>query len=80
VEPERERPPDPPASWQEHWFDHRQLLQLYYSNDDCAIYTDPDVRWQSAMRTAGRPSSRLPGRVALVQEGRVNAFQTLASA
>jgi hypothetical protein len=44
VGPERERPPDPPASWQEHWFDHRQLLQLYYSDDDCAIYTDPDVR------------------------------------
>jgi hypothetical protein len=42
--PERERPPDPPASWQEHWFDHRQLLQLYYSDDHCAIYTDPDVR------------------------------------
>ena len=44
MEPERERPPDPPASWQEHWFDHRQLLQLYYSDDDCAIYLDPDVR------------------------------------
>jgi hypothetical protein len=43
-EPARERLPDPPASWQEHWFDHRQLLQLYYSDDDCAIYLDPDVR------------------------------------
>jgi hypothetical protein len=44
VESERERQPDPPASWQEHWFDHRQLLELYYSDDDCAIYLDPDVR------------------------------------
>jgi hypothetical protein len=44
VEPARERLPDPSASWQEHWFDHRQLLQLYYSDDDCAIYLDPDVR------------------------------------
>ena len=44
MESERERPPDPPASWQEHWFDHRQLLELYYSDDDCAIYLDPDVR------------------------------------
>ena len=26
-----ERPlADPPATWQEHWFDHRQLLQLYH--------------------------------------------------
>lgn len=36
--------PDPPASWQEHWFDHRQLLELYHADDDCAIYLDPDVR------------------------------------
>ena len=35
---------DPPATWQEHWFDHRQLLQLYHSDEHCAIYVDPDVR------------------------------------
>ena len=34
----------PPDSWQEHWFDHRQLLRLYYTDDDCAIYLDPNVR------------------------------------
>jgi hypothetical protein len=34
---------DPPATWQEHWFDHRQVLRLYYSDEQCAIYTDPDV-------------------------------------
>ena len=44
MESERERQPDPPASWQEHWFDHHQLLELYYSDDDCAIYLDPNVR------------------------------------
>ena len=44
MEPARERLPDPPASWQEHWFDHRQLLELYHADDDCAIYLDPDVR------------------------------------
>jgi hypothetical protein len=42
---ERERAADsPPETWQEHWFDHRQLLRLYYSDGDCAIYLDPDVR------------------------------------
>ena len=35
---------DPPATWQEHWFDHRQLLRLYHSDEHCAIYVDPDVR------------------------------------
>ena len=35
---------DPPATWQEHWFDHRQLLRLYHSDEHCAIYLDPDVR------------------------------------
>ena len=35
---------DPPATWQEHWFDHRQLLRLYHSDGHCAIYVDPDVR------------------------------------
>jgi len=40
-----ERPlADPPATWQEHWFDHRQLLQLYHHDEHCAIYLDPDVR------------------------------------
>lgn len=45
VESERERQAgDPPDTWQEHWFDHRQLLKLYDSDDHCAIYLDPDVR------------------------------------
>src|SRR5262249_15952931 len=33
----------PPASWREHWFEHRQLLQLYQSDSHCAIYLDADV-------------------------------------
>jgi hypothetical protein len=44
AEPERQLA-DPPATWQEHWFDHRQLLRLYHSDEHCAIYVDPDVRW-----------------------------------
>src|ERR1022692_2956366 len=49
VEAESERQlADPPATWQEHWFDHRQLLRLYHSDEHCAIYVDPDVRWAEA--------------------------------
>src|SRR6202451_1733806 len=45
VETEQERRSgSPPDVWQEHWFDHRQLLQLYYDDDYCAIYLDRDVR------------------------------------
>ncbi len=43
AQPER-RADRPPSTWQEHWFDHRQLLRLYHDDEDCAIYTDPDVR------------------------------------
>jgi hypothetical protein len=35
--------PPPPATWQEHWFEHNQLLQRLGSNDDVAIYVDNDV-------------------------------------
>jgi hypothetical protein len=35
---------DPPTTWQEHWFDHRQLLGLYHSDEHCAIYVDSGVR------------------------------------
>ena len=47
MEAESERPlADPPTTtWQEHWFDHRQLLRLYHSDEHCAIYADPDVHW-----------------------------------
>ena len=35
---------EPPVTWQEHWFDHRQLLRLYHHDEHCAIYVDPDLR------------------------------------
>jgi hypothetical protein len=35
--------PPPPATWQEHWFEHNQLLQLVDYNDEAAIYFDADV-------------------------------------
>jgi len=33
----------PPATWQEHWFEHDQLLTLADYDDDVAIYFDADV-------------------------------------
>ena len=33
----------PPATWQEHWFEHNQLLHLVYNDNDLALYYDNDV-------------------------------------
>ncbi len=33
----------PPSTWQEHWFEHNQLLKLVYYNDDVAVYFDNDI-------------------------------------
>lgn len=33
----------PPSTWQEHWFEHNQLLSLVHFNDDLAVYYDKDV-------------------------------------
>lgn len=33
----------PPSTWQEHWFDHNQLLSLVYFDNDLAVYYDQDV-------------------------------------
>jgi hypothetical protein len=38
------RLPAPPATWQEHWFEHVQNLKLVAYNDDVAIYFDDDTR------------------------------------
>lgn len=35
--------PTPAPTWQEHWFEHNQLVKLVYSNDDVAIYYDDDM-------------------------------------
>ncbi|HEY2902440.1 MAG TPA: hypothetical protein VGL59_17790 [Polyangia bacterium] len=35
--------PAPPATWQEHWFEHNQLLKLVMVNDDVALYFDNDM-------------------------------------
>lgn len=34
---------DPPATWQEHWFEHNQVLTRVYYNAEVAIYYDKDV-------------------------------------
>jgi hypothetical protein len=33
----------PPATWQEHWFEHNQLLNLKFYDNDVAVYYDNDV-------------------------------------
>ncbi|WP_255992307.1 carbohydrate-binding protein [Chitinolyticbacter albus] len=33
----------PPATWQEHWFEHQQNMKLIAYNDTVAIYFDADV-------------------------------------
>jgi hypothetical protein len=38
--PERGKTLAPPRTWREHWFEHRQLLRLFASNDDVVIYCD----------------------------------------
>ncbi len=45
-------PPAPPATWQEHWFEHNQLLANVYYDNDVAVYYDSDmsraVTWPNA--------------------------------
>ncbi|GLS03628.1 hypothetical protein GCM10007860_07730 [Chitiniphilus shinanonensis] len=57
----------PPATWQEHWFEHQQNMALIAYNDTVAIYFDADVNrdagkwmlpyltrmWQYAQQTYG---------------------------
>lgn len=33
----------PPTTWQEHWFEHNQLVKLKYYDDYVAIYFDDDM-------------------------------------
>ncbi|WP_207510347.1 T9SS type A sorting domain-containing protein [Longitalea luteola] len=33
----------PPATWQEHWFEHNQLLSRKFYDNDVAVYYDNDV-------------------------------------
>jgi hypothetical protein len=33
----------PPATWQEHWFEHNQLLTRVFYDNDLALYYDNDV-------------------------------------
>jgi hypothetical protein len=36
-------PLDVPETWQEHWFEHDQLLQLFAKREHVAVYVDADV-------------------------------------
>ena len=67
--------PAPPATWQEHCFEHRELVKLVASNDDVAIYFDDAMprrgiawmvpfvtkRWRYTKKTYGNfgPDPRL---------------------
>ena len=33
----------PPDNWQEHWFDHNQIVNKFYSDADVVVYYDKDV-------------------------------------
>lgn len=35
--------PDPPLNWQEHWFEHNQLVERVFFDDHLALYFDDDV-------------------------------------
>jgi len=39
---------EPPASWQEHWFEHDQALSRVYYDDCVAVYFDADVDREQA--------------------------------
>jgi len=34
---------EPPSTWQEHWFEHNQLLNRVFYNDNLVVYYDNDV-------------------------------------
>lgn len=34
---------EPPLNWQEHWFEHNQVVNRVFFNDDLAVYFDKDV-------------------------------------
>jgi hypothetical protein len=46
----------PPATWQEHWFEHNQVVTQVYQDNDVAIYFDKDVNrsitWPNAYVSA----------------------------
>ncbi|GAA4792696.1 hypothetical protein GCM10023231_21080 [Olivibacter ginsenosidimutans] len=35
--------PPPPETWQEHWFEHKQVVKRIFYNDRIAVYFDDDV-------------------------------------
>ena len=42
------KPPAPPSTWKEHWFNHDQILTRLEYNDDVAIYFDSDMPREDA--------------------------------
>jgi hypothetical protein len=65
--------PPPPATWQEHWFEHNQVIKRVAYNDTVAVYFDDDVNpaaanwitpyltklWQYVLKTYGNSGNLL---------------------
>lgn len=74
--------PDLPTSWQEHWFEHVQVVTRQTYSDDVAVYFDPDMDpaqadwlderttqiWQYTKQTYGSFSN--PRLAAIFHEGK----------
>jgi hypothetical protein len=85
LEPNAEKLPPLPETWQEHWSEHRDLVKLVASNEDVAIYFDDAMprrgiawmvpfvtkAWQYTKKTYGNfgPDPRL---FAIFHQGKYN--------
>ena len=45
----------PPETWQEHWFEHNQVVKRMFYNNDVAVYfdnlVDPSITWMNSFLT-----------------------------
>ena len=53
--------PDPtatPLTWQEHWYEHDQVIELAAMNDDVAVYVD-GIRIGTVQALSGIPATNV---------------------
>ena len=74
----------PPATWQEHWFEHNQVVKLLAYDEHAAIYVDDDVNraaagwllpfmsrlWQYTKQTYGQSFGSDPRIYSIHHQGR----------
>lgn len=88
AEPRRDLAPSPasapPATWQEHWFEHDQTLALFAHDEHVAVYLDADVDradvawilpfmsrlWQYSQKTYGGAPGPDPRLYSIHHQGR----------